>query len=576
VLTLPTDFATALQGGDTTHLCRAFELERVDGEILRFTDAQVSFTADGDTFEPGAGISVGALQLSANGASGELTVTVAANGDLIELRDLLAGVYDGAQFRFYLADHQNPAFGLVAKWRGWVDRVEMTDRGEATMTLRGLLARTHFMVTERFSPVCRAFIGDARCGINLASFTHTATVVSVSGLNVVLSVTGTPSRSFALGSIVPTSGRAKGKRIEIKAWNSGTSTATCFIPFGLVLEAGDTVQIMPGCAYNVDACVSWNNILNYRGEPYAFGQDALATGFSPVPWDDPETAPARPGRVPNGDLVVIDQSSSTLTLQFSDYGQPSDYYYQYRINGGDAQTLGGTRIVTGLDPSTTYQLEVRPVAYAGDIVGDWSNVAEGTTEPALGADLLYVHLPPQTTLPSPFNPLWSRFTITITGLGTYEIGASGAASVDYHDVSGQRIIIFMNNNNSYGELSGPAVLVDLEKVRGIISGGEITTITVAVEGYWNDDTTSPGSNYNFKLRGATYDEFDYQTAIDNDSHLDSMLSETASDEDESLHSSGSLATHSFAWAGSWDWDNASHTAIGTVTYDEGAGSVEIS
>jgi uncharacterized phage protein (TIGR02218 family) len=417
MLSLPTDFAAALAGGSTS-LCGAFEIERVDGTVIRLTNAQQAFTADGETFTPAPGFNVGALRLDANGASGDLAVEIASYpGALIETADLLDGLYDGAAFRYYLADYENPAFGLVAKWRGWVDAIETTDRHKSRLTIRGLLARTHFMVTETYSAACRAFWADSRCGINAASFTHTATVVSVSGRTVVLSVVGTPSRSFALGSIVATSGRAKGKRLEIYSWNSGSSTAVMFMPF-LNLAPGDAVQIMPGCAYNVEACVGWNNIRNYRGEPYAFGQDAVAAIFPPTAFADPATSPAQPGRVPNGDLVVIDQSSSTLTLQFSDYGSASDYYYQYRIDGGEPQTLAGPRVVTGLDPSTTYQVEVRPVAYAGDIVGDWSNVASGTTEPAGDAVGIVVRL----TGPEVFGSIRSGIEFVTPALGEFGFG----------------------------------------------------------------------------------------------------------------------------------------------------------
>lgn len=341
MLSLPTEFAAALASGETGTICYAIEIERDDGTILRLTDAQRAFTADGSTFTPAIGANIGALSRGVNGPAGAMTIKVAAvPGGAIEVADLLAGAYDAAQVRIYLADWATPANGLVALWRGYVDQIEATDRRRAAITVRGMLSRTHFMVTERYSPMCRAMFGDDRCGVDVAALTHTAAVVSVSGYTVVLSVTGTPSRSFALGSIVPTSGRGKGKRFEIRTWSAGTSTAVCFLPADLILEAGDAVQIMPGCPYTVDGCKSYNNILRMRAEPYAFGQDAMAAGFAPIPFADPATSPARPGGLKNhGDLLTLNPTTTTMKLSFNAYSGEDEVTYEVRVDGGDAQPL---------------------------------------------------------------------------------------------------------------------------------------------------------------------------------------------------------------------------------------------
>jgi uncharacterized phage protein (TIGR02218 family) len=337
--TLPSNLSTKLASGDTTSLCRLFVLTQLDGTITYFTDAQQSVTVSSQAYEPAAGVSVGALQLRVNEAAGALTITVAAvDGGTIGFDDLLRGAYDNAELRFYIADHSDPDDERLEIWRGWFTRIEMNERGEARVEINGLLHKARYFITEEYSPVCRAQFGDSRCGINLATYTRTGTVVSASGYQVTLSLdSAAPTGGFALGSIVATSGANVGRGIEIRSWNNGTSTATCFVQPGLAFQTGDTVSIVAGCDFTTGAsgCGKYSNILNFRGEPFVPGQDAVAAGYAV--WTDTSSTP---GGLPNqGDLLTLEPSTSTMKLQFNAYPGEADVSYEYRVDGGPAQAL---------------------------------------------------------------------------------------------------------------------------------------------------------------------------------------------------------------------------------------------
>ena len=385
--TLPANLSTKLASGDTTALCRLFTVTQADETVTYFTDAQQAVTISGQAYSPAAGVRVGALQLRANEASGSLTLTVAAvDAGTIGFDDLLRGAYDNAELRFYVADHSDPDDERLEIWRGWFTRVEMTERGEARVEVNGLLHKARYFITEEYSPVCRAQFGDARCGVNLATYTRTGTVTTASGYQVTIALdSAAPTGGFALGSIVATSGANVGRGVEVRSWDNGTSTATCFVQPSLAFQIGDTVEIIAGCDYTTGAagCGKYSNILNFRGEPFVPGQDAVAAGYAVWTGDGSDVAPG--GIVTgSGGLRVIATTSSTLSLAFSDYGPADQYSYQYRLDGGAAIALPSNKIISsGLEPETTYSIQVRPVNAYG-IVGDWSNVAIGTTLEASG------------------------------------------------------------------------------------------------------------------------------------------------------------------------------------------------
>jgi len=64
--------------------------------------------------------------------------------------------------------------------------------------------------------------------------------------------------------------------MEVKRWDASTRTVVLFLPMPNLLAVGDTFEAYPGCAKDIATCRdTFDNILNFRGEPYVPGQDAL-------------------------------------------------------------------------------------------------------------------------------------------------------------------------------------------------------------------------------------------------------------------------------------------------------------
>jgi uncharacterized phage protein (TIGR02218 family) len=62
----------------------------------------------------------------------------------------------------------------------------------------------------------------------------------------------------------------------MKAWTQATGRAELFLPMGYAIRVGDLFRIHPGCDKRLDTCITrFANVLNFRGEPYVPGQDAI-------------------------------------------------------------------------------------------------------------------------------------------------------------------------------------------------------------------------------------------------------------------------------------------------------------
>lgn len=67
-----------------------------------------------------------------------------------------------------------------------------------------------------------------------------------------------------------------GLKMEVKAWTGATRTIELFLPMAFAVAPGDQVTVSAGCDKSVAVCRdSFDNILNFRGEPFVPGNDLL-------------------------------------------------------------------------------------------------------------------------------------------------------------------------------------------------------------------------------------------------------------------------------------------------------------
>ena len=80
---------------------------------------------------------------------------------------------------------------------------------------------------------------------------------------------------FAYGKITMTSGASNGLSMEVKAYDVGTITLQLEFPLGVA--AGDTYTMHAGCGkrWIEDCFTRYNNVINFRGEPFVPGNDQL-------------------------------------------------------------------------------------------------------------------------------------------------------------------------------------------------------------------------------------------------------------------------------------------------------------
>ena len=272
--------AAHLATGATT-LCHCWKIIRRDGAVRGFTDHDVDVPLNGVVYSARTGLDGAQAEVSLGMAIGGTEISGALNADTLTEADLAGGLYDGATIEAWLVNWALPSQNFLIDI-GVFGEVRRHDHG-FTVEIRGLATSLDEERGRRYQAACSADLGDARCGVALASpaFTGGATVAAADGLT--LTSTGLAAYAdgwFTGGEIAFTSGANAGARAEVKLHRLAGGTASLSLWPGLAgpLQGGDAFTVSAGCDKAFATCkAKFQNQLNFRGFPHIPGPDAIFT-----------------------------------------------------------------------------------------------------------------------------------------------------------------------------------------------------------------------------------------------------------------------------------------------------------
>lgn len=258
------------------------KIVRTDSVILGLTELDKDITFESQLYQASVSYQPTTLQGTAN-----LSVNNAdTNGFLsisgIDRDDIVAGLYDHAQLFFFILDYDSNT-KVRDLGTGWLGEVTLPG-DEYIAEYRSLTQKLQQTIGRTYNAECDATLGDARCGINLASFTDTGTITSVTSNSVFIdtALIGTQSDNYYnYGLITFTSGLNNGLAREVKDYNDATGEITTLLPFPYTIEVSDTFTVYAGCDKVKSTCIDkFDNLNNavsggFRGHDLIPGQDQI-------------------------------------------------------------------------------------------------------------------------------------------------------------------------------------------------------------------------------------------------------------------------------------------------------------
>lgn len=253
----------------TTTLAWALKITRRDAQVFGWTGHDRDVVLDSVTYLSGPGLDVSSLVSSAGFAVDNAEITLLPDDAVITRADILAGRWDNAAFQLVRYNWATPSDGVDIVKRGTLGELRPA-RGAYVAEPRGLRQSLQQPVGPVSTKTCRARLGDAMCGINLASHTVTGTLTHVTSGQVFRdSARAEAADHFGEGVLTFTSGANAGLAQKVKL-HAADGTFTISLPMIFPVLVGDGYSVHAGCRKRVDedCATKFANVLNFQGEPH--------------------------------------------------------------------------------------------------------------------------------------------------------------------------------------------------------------------------------------------------------------------------------------------------------------------
>jgi len=172
--------------------------------------------------------------------------------------------YSNVQTLTILRRHHDEASGFEVMWKGRVISYEARD-DEVVLSCESIqTAIRGGGLRGKFHRTCRHSLYDDNCGLDINSFYTSATVDSIDGFDVTVSVASGDEQdnNYYRGGVMEKDGEFSFIRQDV-----GNVLTLQYLIEGLT--AGDTVNIAPGCNLSLSTCKDkFSNELNFGGFPY--------------------------------------------------------------------------------------------------------------------------------------------------------------------------------------------------------------------------------------------------------------------------------------------------------------------
>lgn len=276
--TIPQNFAAHLADGATA-LCHCWKLIRRDGQAFGFTDHDRDLVFAGVTFAARTGLEAAEASAELGFAVGGGEVAGALVSAGLTEDDLSSGLYDDATVETWLVNWQNVDERILLDI-GSIGEIRRAD-GSFVAEVRGLMHRLDEERGRLFRATCAADLGDAKCGVNLASsaYTRHGTVTRTDGALVIAAAgIGFADGWCTGGRLTWESGANAGVSVEVKVHRavSGADEFDLWQRAPQPIAIGDTFRVTAGCDKTHAMCrARFRNAVNFRGFPHMPGNDFI-------------------------------------------------------------------------------------------------------------------------------------------------------------------------------------------------------------------------------------------------------------------------------------------------------------
>ena len=263
--------------GPVTCLALCWRICRPDGVAIGLTCHDRDLVVDGQLYRARPGLTPSAVRQALEQDGDRMEVEGLLDADGLTAADLAAGRWNGAEAEFFACDWAAAEPGRLVLLKGRLGIVSHgfpDASGGFRAEIRSSLAVLDEHARARVSPTCRADLGDARCGVDMA------------GRRIELEAIGWDGRRILLGDLPPVPEAYAGGRLRVVSGGlTGVDRRVVKLEEDAILmedglpgreTATFRLWLWEGCDKRFETCAArFSNAMMFDGEPHVPGTDAL-------------------------------------------------------------------------------------------------------------------------------------------------------------------------------------------------------------------------------------------------------------------------------------------------------------
>lgn len=269
-------------------LVTLWEIERADGIVRYFTNADRQIQFGGNVYDPDDSVNSTAASRSEGLKSHNKSISGTISNESFSLNELQSGIIIGARVVERIIDRKFPWAGAANSKTYYINSISINETNW-TAELESLEPRLDNFVGNVYGRVCRFSLGDSHCKVDINKFvSHAMQVASVSTpcntrtsfmATDAIYVNATGSDFAEFGFITWLSGKNAGRKSEVfsQSINGNNVTFNLLDSAPYDIDLTDLFTVTAGCNRTLAVCRDkFDNLLRYGGFPFMPGIDKVS------------------------------------------------------------------------------------------------------------------------------------------------------------------------------------------------------------------------------------------------------------------------------------------------------------
>lgn len=260
----------------TARLAKCMRIQRRDGNVYGFTTNRKPLTIDGLLYLPTSSFNPTDIASGSNLDTDDVQIEGLLSGNTVTEDDLRAGRWDYAAFRMFTVNWAAPADGVVKDRAGNLGKVTVNLQ-TFIVELLGMMEAYGTSIGKLTQAGCGTRLGTPECGVTPTSVSGTIEAADVSGTNAFFRLHDSArveASGFFTEGIITLEFAGGPIQYEVKTYSPGVWDTKTSIAYDATGIAYTMTEGCPG-RFQEDCVQRFNNAINFRGQPWLRGIDAL-------------------------------------------------------------------------------------------------------------------------------------------------------------------------------------------------------------------------------------------------------------------------------------------------------------